>query len=176
MIIQGKVVSVALDVDYPKKNSDEMYKAFILKYVNGRNEVRDIIKPMAGLKFKPSVTRVLRELNAGDSFSVQIEKNKAGYDDIVALTKGEPTVEMAAQSAEAPEQKTDQTYPARGNKYEGRSSNTYETPEERKLKQRLIVRQSSVDQARQIVGAKAKVEDIFPVAEQIENWVYRGQE
>lgn len=165
-MIQGKVVSVALDVDYPKKDGGGSYQAFVLKYVNGRNEVREIVKPMQGLKYKPTIAKVLRELNSGDTFSLQMEKNKAGYDDIVALQKGEGGVELAVQ------QETGKAAPATTRTFQG---NTYETPEERKLKQRLIVRQSSFSQAAAL-NPKAKVEDLFAPAEAIENWVYRGVE
>lgn len=172
-MIQGKVVSVALDVDYPKKDGGGSYQAFVLKYVNGRNEVREIVKPMQGLKYKPTIAKVLRELVPGDTFSLQMEKNKAGYDDIVGLQKGEAGVDFAAQmeagatgvaSARSSGQTTGKVL-----------GSTYETPEERKIKQRLIVRQSSFSQAATL-NPKGKVEDLFAQAEAIENWVYRGME
>lgn len=171
-LVTGKVISVALGVQYPKNGSatGETYPAWVLSYMTDRNEKRDIVKHMNSLKFGagPAIHSVLRELQAGDDFSAQLEK-KGQFNEVVALVKGKPSVEMEAQRvAEAPSA----AFKAPGKVI----GSTYETPEERKTKQRLIVRQSSFDQARQLAPAKAKFEDIISQAEAIESWVYRGME
>lgn len=175
MMIQGKVINVSLDVDYPKKDGGGSYAAFVLKYVNGRNEVREIVKPMQGLKFKPTIAKVLRELQPNDVFSLQMEKNKAGYDDIVALKKGEPGVEMAAQSMGASGSNPSVAASAPTGRVMG---STYETAEERKIKQRLIVRQAALNQSLEF-HSKDKTQDadfIKETAQVFEEWVYRGME
>ena len=171
-LVTGKVISVQIGVPYPKNGSatGETYPAWVLSYMTDRNEKRDIVKHMNSLKFGagPAIHTVLRELQSGDDFSAQLEK-KGQFNEVVALVKGKPSVEMEAQRvAEAPSA----AFKAPGKVL----GNSYETPEERKTRQRLIVRQSSFDQARQLLGAKAKAEDVFPVAESIEGWVYRGME
>lgn len=52
---------------------------------------------------------------------------------------------------------------------------TFETPHERKVKQRLIVRQASINMALQFYAPvkNPSMEDILKTAEQFENWVYR---
>lgn len=168
-LITGKVINVGLDVDYPKKDGTSTYPAFILKYATDRNEVREKIKPMQGLKYGegPKILAVLRDLKPGDTFSMQEEK-KGDYLEITSLVKGEPTIEMAAG---ADKQNVSATGKVVGS--------NYETPGERKTRQRLIVRQSSFDQARQIASSltkTVKVGDVFTLAEEIEGWVYRGLE
>ena len=52
---------------------------------------------------------------------------------------------------------------------------TYETPEERTIKQRLIVRQSSLSNAITMLKTDKKaltVEEVFPLAEQLDAFVY----
>lgn len=57
------------------------------------------------------------------------------------------------------------------------SRSTYETPEERKIKQRLIVRQATLNAAIEylkLLDSKVEMlDDVTEVAEQLENWVYR---
>jgi hypothetical protein len=169
----AKVVSVNLGVDYPKKDGSGSYEAFILKYQLANGTVRDLIKPMAGLRLKPIIRNTLSELQPGDTFTLQLEENKGGFLDIVALVKGEGGIDMVDQASRTEAAKTRTAAPT--GKVIG---STYETPEERKVRQRLIVRQSSFEQARQIVtgGKPGKLEDILPYAEEIEVWVYRGLE
>ncbi len=176
MMIQGKVINVQIGVDYPKKDGSGSYDAFILKYVNGRGEVKEIVKPTAGLKYKPTIKTVLGELSAGDAFSLQMEENKGGYLDIVALVKGEGGIDAAVQSEKNQPTTSTYTRPATG-KVVG---NTYETPAERKLKQRLIVREAAINAAIEMLSvAKEKtvnVDVVFEAAGQFESWVYRDLE
>ena len=54
----------------------------------------------------------------------------------------------------------------------------WETPEERKLKQRLIVRQATLNAAIATLGPnapKAKVDEVLSLAERFEQWVYREE-
>lgn len=173
MVITGKVISKAVNVMVPKAQGGGSYPAWTLSYITANNEKRDVTKHMNSLKWGngPAIRAALDQLEGGDSFYMELEK-KGEFNEVVNLAKGEPSVELA-QSAQ-----TSQTTRSTGKVL----GSTYETPEERalrreaeKIKQRLIVRQSSFDQAREI-SPKAKVEDIFATAEQIENWVYRGME
>ena len=171
-LVTGKVISVGLDVDYPKKDGGGSYKAFILKYATDRGEVREKVKPMQGLKFGagPEILATLRGLSAGDTFSMSEEK-KGQYLEITSLVKGEPSVEMAAQAHAAG--------PTTGRVL----GNNYETAEERKIKQRLIVRQAALNQALEytsqtgdIGGGGGKIDTVQGYAAEFEAWVYRGME
>jgi hypothetical protein len=57
------------------------------------------------------------------------------------------------------------------------TGNTYETPEERKLKQRLIVRQAALNYSLLFYSKGEEVfgvDEVTGLAEQFETWVYRG--
>ena len=168
-IATGKVISVSMNVDYPKKDGGS-YPAWVLSYVNSFNEKKDLVKHMNSLRFGPGpkIKAALQDLKPGDPVSIAFEK-KGEFNEVVDLVKGEPTVEMAANTATETSGAS-----ASGSVRSGKVlGSNYETPEERKTKQRLIVRQSSFTQAREF-NPKAKIEDIFNTAEQIEGWVYRG--
>lgn len=162
----GKVISVGLNVDYPKKDGTSTYSAFILKYMTDRNEVREKIKPMQGLKYPPgpAILAVLQDLKPGDTFSM-LEEKKGDYLEIKSLVKGGPSLEMAVAG-------DGKDVPTAG-KVVG---SNYETAAERKTRQRLIVRQSSFAAAERVAPAKSKIEDLFAVATEIEAWVYRDLE
>lgn len=160
--ITGKVLSVALNVDYPKQAGGS-YPAWVLSYVTPNNEKRDIAKHMNSLKFGngPKIRAVLEDLKAGDVFTAEAEK-KGEFNEIVGMVKGEAgSVDLAAQTAVSQ------------SKFGGKVVSTYETAEERKLKQRLIVRQSSIGAA---IAAGVRGVDILPEAAEYEAWVYRGLE
>lgn len=170
--ITGKVISVGLDVDYPTKDGSRTYKAFILKYMDAQNNVKEIVKPMQGLKFKQDVKTTLQELVAGDTFSGVMEKNAADFLELMALKKGEMSeIDSAAVSHREANNVSNPMRAAVGGKVIG---NNYETAEERKVKQRLIVRQATINAA---VALKTKgFDDTVALAEQLESWVYRGFE
>lgn len=105
----------------------------------------------------------------GDVFDVEVVKNQAGFNDWVKMTKGvagagqatnvQPGVVQAPRSAAA-------SSPVRS---------TYETPEERAVKQVYIVKQSSVSNAVATlsVGAKSvKPEDVIALAQKYTDFVF----
>lgn len=181
MITTGKVISVALDVDMPKQDKSGTYLAYMLTYVDqASGQKRDLIKPMQGLKYKPTIKNTLSELKPGDTFQMHTDKNEKGFVDVLALAKGELSPEVVAAgsvgnatsvSGNASVSKNSGGM-ASGGKVLG---SNYETPEERKVKQRLIVRQAALNQAIAL-NPKGKFEDIAALAKQFEGHVYEGIE
>jgi len=105
----------------------------------------------------PTVFNHIKDLNKGESLNVTTEKDANGYwqwtgiggDNVVSETK--------------------QTAPATGGRVTG---SNYETKEERAARQILIVRQSSLSSAVELLGAGKSVEDVIATAKQFEAYVF----
>ena len=104
----------------------------------------------------------------GESYEVTIVKNDKGYNDWVSMAKAEAGASSPAVSA-----------PAGGKAPAATPRSTYETPEERAQRQVLIVRQSSLSAAVNLLLAGAKtppsVESVLAVAKQFEDYVFGKQ-
>jgi hypothetical protein len=176
--ITGKVVQVKLNtpVSYaPPKTGT--YTGYKLVYENDQGEVKTLQKAMQSLKNTPTVREALESLVAGDEVTI-IQEKKGDFLDVVQIVKGTIADATPAQTATNGDSTTVSTTTRRetGGKVLG---STYETPEERKLKQRLIVRQSSFAQALEfskVEGESGTLSEIKEFAEEIESWVYRGLE
>jgi len=105
----------------------------------------------------PTVFNHIKDLNKGESLNVTTEKDANGYwqwtgiggDNVVSETK--------------------QATPATGGRVTG---SNYETKEERAARQILIVRQSSLSSAVELLGAGKSVEDVIATAKQFESYVF----
>ena len=148
----------------------------MLTYIDDASgEKKDLAKHMSSLKFGvgPKIRAILDQLESGDSFYMEQEK-KGEYLEITNFAKGEPSIELAQKASETASSGTQARVQA-----SAKNGNTYETPEERKVKQRLIVRQATLNAA--IEGLRGKngalmdnsVDAVIAVASQLENWVYR---
>lgn len=102
-------------------------------------------------------------------FDVEVVKNGAGYNDWTKVTKGESLSTTATVSATTASRGSSSTasQPSKGN---------WETPEERKLKQIYIVRQSSLSVASQVLSVGQKTppdaKAIIELAKQFEEFVF----
>lgn len=119
----------------------------------------------------PAVWAVIKDAKAGDTFDVTVGQNDKGYDTWTAAAKS------AGPAAEAPA--SGGTGRSGGAVQQSRTS-TYETPEERAIRQRLIVRQSSLSNALEALttGAKAPPDTgaVLALADQFADWVYAPAE
>ena len=114
-----------------------------------------------------STFKVLTASSAGDVFEIEVVKNDKGFNDWVSAI---PSVAGAASPAAS-------TTSSAGSKTAAPAArSSYETPEERALRQVLIVRQSNISSAVALlsVGGKSalKVEDVLVVAKQLEQYVF----
>lgn len=107
----------------------------------------------------------LASAQPGDSYEVTIVKNDKGYNDWVSLVK-------ATAGASSPPTAA----PTAGKTATASPRSTYETPEERALKQVYIVRQSSLANAISLLTTGAKVppstQSIVETAAQFEKYVF----
>lgn len=156
MNISGKVVKVSIDVDVKKKDGGA-YKGWKLVYEQSDGEVKTIQKHMNSLKYAAPLANGLKELNAGDTFTMEMEK-EGDFWNPKSIYKGEPTITVGGV--------------AKGSEYKG---GTYATKEERAQTQTYIVRQSSISSALKLLEIQGKkTVDQFAVialAEQFESWV-----
>jgi hypothetical protein len=172
--IQGKVIQVKINttVPYaPTSGKTGGYLGYQVIYTDARDgTVKTLSKAMASLKFTPAIRDVLESLKPDDDFTV-VQEKVGNFLEVRSIAKGidENAAFSAAVAAEVP--------PAPGYKSPTPvrpTGNTYETPEERKLKQRLIVRQSALNQAIDFHQGNGNLTEIKETAEVIEEWVYRG--
>ena len=166
MQVQGVVIAVSLDTNVKKKDGGT-YKGWELIYKSTDGETRTIAKPATSLTYNAPLKKTLADLMQGDEFTLEQEKNAAGFYDIKSIVKGFSEVSVQAN---VPQGGTNV-----GQKSPQAVSN-YETRDERNARQRLIVRQSSLTAATSIVqaetGGKAKRDDVLSLAETLTDWVF----
>lgn len=116
----------------------------------------------------PSVFAAFKDAQAGDKYEVTLAKNDAGYWNFTSAAKSDGTSSSPTQTSPgnpAPRQGSVNNY-----------QRDFETKEERAVKQRLIVRQSSLSVAVSALGAGAKspvnVDELLSLAERLTDWVF----
>lgn len=164
--ITGTVMGIELGVSIPKKDGGN-YEGWRLTYRDDTGKISEIAKPIGGLRYQPALRTALQGLANGDRFAADMEKNDRGYLEVVSVRKGD---EMPVQTTPAPVR----VGSAVEGKFKSDKSSNWETTEERARRQVLIVRQSSIAQAVELVGQKnAKLDQLFELASKIEDWVMR---
>lgn len=158
--LTGKVLGVEIGVQIEKKDGG-FYEGWRLTFRDGSGKIQDVAKPIQGLKYQPSLRTSLEALKEGDFVTIDLEKNDKGFNDVVAIGKGDEMPTQTKAAAPAPRAyKTDRSE---------RSDDV----------QRMIVRQSSLAQAVNTLGlskdpkAVYKTGDVLAIAEQYESWVMR---
>ena len=176
MIVNGTVISLTLDTTV-KKQSGGTYRAWELIYKSSEGDVRTIAKPVQGLAFNGALKEALGTLSAGDNFELDQEKNTGGFYEVKSIVKREagsnPELpKEAGVTAGAPKTSGATAYQARD----------FEGKEERTVRQRLIVRQSSLTAAIATLSVGAKSLDkeaVKSLAEELTDFVFetkRGSE
>lgn len=167
--VLGTVISVSAETDV-KKNGGGTYRGWELIYKSDGGDVRTIAKPVQGLRFNAGLKAILGELQPGDEFTLEQEKNTQGFFDVKTIVKGWK-VGAPSLPASAPPQKAGANTNT-ANSYQARD---FETKEERVLKQRLIVRQSSLTTAISVLSVGAKTlnkDDVKALAEEFYDFVF----
>jgi hypothetical protein len=108
----------------------------------------------------PSVFNHLKDLTKGEVVHVTTVKNAKGYWDWTGVGS-EGDAPVATQSKPATAQA--------GGRVTG---SNYETKEERAARQILIVRQSSLSSAVELLGPGKSVEEVLAIAKQFEDYVF----
>ncbi len=158
----GTVVSVALETDATKQ-AGGTYKAWQLVYKGSDGKIKDVTKPVQGLKYNAQLKEALAALAPGDVFTMTVEKNDKGFNDVKSLVKGADAAAMPTAPSNVSSGGTRVT------------GSNYETKEERAARQRLIVRQSSLTAAlsyNELVKGKPSIEEVIELADYFTNWVF----
>jgi hypothetical protein len=149
-----KIINVTVET-VPSGKGRSYEKAVVTYDSNGREQNFSLMSFT-----NPAVFKTIKDSTPGQEFDVTVGKNDKGYNTwtAVALTTtgstqpGKPASTTVARS-------------------------TYETPEERKLKQLYIIKQSSISNAIQYIKElnneePASVEYVLDVAQKFVDWIY----
>lgn len=162
--MQIQIITTSIETKPTAKGS---YQCLELVFKNltfqGKVESKKLMSFGAG---KPAF-EVLSAAAAGTVFDISVVKNPAGFNDWTSATPaggaGAPALTPAAT-------------PYAGKAATTTPKSTYETPEERAQRQILIVRQSSVSSAINLLGtgskAPLKVSDVIATAKELESYVF----
>ena len=146
------IVDVGAPNTHAAKNG-RSYQSIEVTYKNDQGQVAN--KKLMSFS-NPSVFNHIKDLSKGASLNVTTTKDANGYWQWTGIG-GDET---------AP---TSETKPATGGRVTG---SNYETKEERAARQILIVRQSSLSSAVDLLGPGKSVEDVIATAKQFEAYVF----
>jgi hypothetical protein len=146
------IVDVGAPNTHAAKNG-RSYQSIEVTYKNDQGQVAN--KKLMSFS-NPSVFNHIKDLTKGATLNVSTTKDANGYWQWTGIG-GDET---------AP---TSETKPATGGRVTG---SNYETKEERAARQILIVRQSSLSSAVDLLGPGKSVEDVIATAKQFEEYVF----
>lgn len=160
--MQIKVIDVEVEKVQKGKNSYEV--AEVLYDQGGQKRSFKVISFAS-----PAVFKTISQATKGDEFDVEVTKNDAGFNQWVSCT---PSDGSGSASHSVPSRSSSGT----GSTAAPARTSTYETPEERANRQRLIVRQSSLTAALGILSPGTKepldVQVVKALAEELTDWVF----
>ena len=146
-----------IDVGAPNTKASANGRSYQSIEVTYKDE-QDQVKNKKIMSFSnPSVFNHLKSLTKGDQVNLRTEKDAAGYWQWIGI-EGDKTVSTETK-----------TTPQAGGRVTG---SNYETKEERAARQILIVRQSSLSSAVELLGVGKSVEDVIATAKQFEAYVF----
>lgn len=151
-----KIKIVEVNVETVKQGKNSYSKASVVYSFNGQNRTQNIMSFS-----NPAVFAKVQNMKAGEEYSVEVTKNDKGYNQWASIEALGAEKETSASKG-----------PART------SVSTYETPEERKIKQLYIIRQSSITNALTYLKDTSKeheygVSDVLNIAQEFVDFVYQ---
>jgi hypothetical protein len=148
-----KIVNVSVET-VPSGKGRSYEKAVVMYDANGREQKFTLMSFT-----NPAVFKAIKDSTPGQEFEVVVGKNDKGYDTWTSVN----AVAAGSVSSAAPRTATV-------------AKSTYETPEERKLKQLYIIKQSSISNAlayyKDTIGEPVTVEKVIETAQQFVDWIY----
>jgi hypothetical protein len=146
------IVDVGAPNTHAAKNG-RSYQSIEVTYKDEQGQVKN--KKLMSFS-NPSVFNHIKGLAKGDQINLRTEKDAAGYWQWTGIGDDAPAG-------------TAQAKPATGGRVTG---SNYETKEERAARQILIVRQSSLSSAVELLGTGKSVADVIATAKQFEAYVF----
>jgi len=147
------IIDVGAPNTHAAKNG-RSYQSIEVTYKDDQGQVKN--KKLMSFS-NPSVFNHIKDLTKGDQINLRTEKDAAGYWQWIGI-EGDKTVAIETK-----------TTPQAGGRVTG---SNYETKEERAARQVLIVRQSSLSSAVELLGPGKSVEEVLAVAKQFEDYVF----
>lgn len=154
--MQIKIINVTVET-VPSGKGRSYEKALVSYESNGREQTFTLMSFT-----NPAVFKTIKDAQQGQEFEVTVGKNDKGYNSWVAVA---PATGGSSQPG-----KTSSTTVAKS---------TYETAEERKLKQLYIIKQSSIANAIEFLGNNRRpdqlnhdVDDVLKIAQQFVDFIY----
>ena len=166
MAQQMKIKVIAVEVANAKTKNGKDYQFLEVAYKNISFDNKTESKKIMPFGAK-EVFNTLKAAEAGDVFTLLREKDNDGYWQWVGISAGD--VELDTTDTKAPAGAAPKAAPAQAAK------STFETPEERAIKQVYIVRQSSISAAIDTLKTDKKnpsVDEVLAVAKQYEDYVF----
>ena len=150
-----KIKIVEVNIEEVRQGKNKYDKAAVVYSFNGQNRTQNIMSFS-----NPAIFAKVRSMKAGEEYNVEVTKNDKGYNQWAAIDA------VSTQTAD-PGMKT----PART------SVSTYETAQERAIKQLYIVRQSSISSALEYLkntqpSGEYGVSDVLDVAQSYVDFVF----
>ena len=174
MKLEGTVISYTASTKIQKVGGGS-YDAWELVYRSPENEVKQLAKPVQSLKFNKPLAASLAALAPNDEFTAELEKNAAGFWEVRNISKGSAVSsdQAPASSGAAASTAVSSERPQAPQRAVNRvTGSSYETPQERAKKQVVIVRQSCIGYALDLIPAKERtVEAVTEIAGRLEAWV-----
>jgi hypothetical protein len=147
------IIDVGAPNTHAAKNG-RSYQSIEVTYKDDQGQVKN--KKLMSFS-NPSVFNHIKDLTKGNQINLRTEKDAAGYWQWIGI-EGDKTVATETK-----------TTPQAGGRVTG---SNYETKEERAARQVLIVRQSSLSSAVELLGPGKSVEEVLEVAKQFEDYVF----
>lgn len=147
------IIDVGAPNTHAAKNG-RSYQSMEVTYKDDQGQVKN--KKLMSFS-NPGVFNHIKGLSKGDQINLRTEKDAAGYWQWIGI-EGDKTVATETK-----------TTPQAGGRVTG---SNYETKEERAARQVLIVRQSSLSSAVELLGPGKSVAEVLEVAKQFEDYVF----
>lgn len=156
-----KIVIQEVKIEEVRNGRNKYDKAEVIYSFNGQNRTQKLMSFS-----NPAIFAQVRKMVSGETYDVEVVKNEAGFNSwakIVAVS-GEPAPGVAASGDKPTTGRT--------------NVSTYETAEERKIKQMYIIKQSSITNAIARAGQNPDPLsiDILGLAQQFVDFIYGNQE
>ena len=154
-----KIVIQEVKIEEVRNGRNKYDKAEVVYSFNGQNRTQKLMSFS-----NPAIFAQVRKMVSGETYDVEVVKNEAGFNQWAKI--------VAASNDAAPAVSGDKPTTGRTN------VSTYETAEERKIKQMYIIKQSSITNAIARAGQNPDPLsiDILGLAQQFVDFVYGNQE
>lgn len=154
---------LSVEVNNATSKAGKPYEQCVVAYRN-MDDGKVASKTLMPFGFQKDTFVTLKGSKSGDVFTIDVQKNDAGYNDWIKAMKTTAPANSAAYAAKVPSASS-----ANG------SGRGFETPEERAKKQVYIIRQSSLSSAISALSVGQKVpptvKDVIAYASDLEAYV-----